>query len=63
MSLSVLVSTADVESSRIRIFGFLSSAVGFLDGRDALRDDDLRGVRDLVVERFADELVRLGVHR
>ena len=37
--------------------------VGFLDGRDALRDDDLRGVRDLVVERFADELVRLGVHR
>ena len=37
--------------------------VGFLHGCDALGDDDLGGVGDLVVERLTDQLVRLGVDR
>ena len=36
--------------------------VGFLHGRDALGDDDLRGVGDLVMECGADQLVGLGVN-
>ena len=35
--------------------------VGFLHGCDALGDDDLGGVGDLVVERLADQLVGFGV--
>ena len=35
--------------------------VGFLHGGHALGDDDLRGVRNLVVERGTDQLVRLGI--
>lgn len=38
-------------------------AVGLLHGGDALRDDNLRRVRDLVVERLADHLVGLRVDR
>src|SRR5699024_4685403 len=38
-------------------------AVGILHGSDALRNDDLGGLRDELTEPLADQGVGLGVHR
>lgn len=39
------------------------NAVGVLDGRRTLRDDDLRRFGDIFLKRLADERVGFGIDR